>query len=518
MGKMTALLRPTLGPISGIVAIEGPNKTSSPEILGAGATIARRTIQLEDPYENMGAMIIRQLAWQVDESAGGGATTAAIMCYSMTRAAHKHIMAGGNPMSMRPGLEKGVHAARACLRSQMIPIVTPADLAHVAQGTPLDSRLARMVGEIVEQVGSDGSIRIEDGVSSRTEYDFIQGSRWEAGALSSVFLPDGQSEVVLRGARILVTSVKPGVSRLLSLVESCLSAGERNLVIVAPSLDNEAISFLVGNRDRGVLEGVIAVKAPGSSSSHDDLLQDLATITGARLVDGVTDSLFGQLSIADLGTARQVWATQGTFGLFGGGGSLGLIRKRFHDARVQFEATSHEHHAIRNQIETRMGNLTGLAAIIRVGAATNAERRFQRSRMESAVDIVRAASRDGVVPGAGTSFLRCRPALQQLQATLQGDEAYGVSILDEGLGEPLRTIASNAGFDPEVTEDRSTRLYPDCVFDARSGTWEPFTANGIVDPLSVVVRAMEASVSAAIMAMTTEALVRSRRPQIAERP
>jgi len=517
MEQMTALLRPTLGPVSGVVTIAGPTASSTPEVLTNAAVIARRTIQIDHPFEDMGAMLIRQLAWSVYEAAGDGAATAAVICCKVVQLANKHVAAGGNPMVLKRGMERSLPLILKALREQTRETQLPAELARMVRSTVQEQKLAQMVGEIVEAVGVDGAIRIEDGNTAETAYDYVQGSRWESGCLSSTMLPEGWQEAVLDSPRILVTDVKLNAEDVLFLLELCIGVNIRSLVIVAPALSDPAIALLNANRDGGVLQGAIAVKAPAHGPQREEILEDIAVITGSRYIRSHAGERLSEVAHHDLGFARQVWANRQTFGLLGGGGHPATIRHRVREVKGASRAIKSED-STRRQTEGRLGNLMGASAIIRVGSPTPTAQKELRSRIESAVRVARSAFREGGVPGGGAAYVGCVPALENLRRDLRGDEALAVSVLIRALFEPVRSIARNAGFNPNTIEERASHWCPSLVFDAERNEWvDPWEA-GIIDPLPVVAQALEAGISAAMMALTTDVLVRRRVPMYETQP
>lgn len=512
MNQMTALLRPTLGPMAGTVAIAGATGNSAPDILSNAATITRRTIQIDDPFEDMGAMIVRQLAWTVFNAVGDGAATAVILCHEMVRTAAPYVAAGGSPMMIKRGLERGLPVVIDGLRRQSRALRTADDLARTVAGTLPEPGLAAIVGEIIDTVGADGAVLIEDAQGTTTAYEYTEGLRWDSGYLSYALLPEEQSEARLPNPRILLTDRKLSAEELLPAVEACVAAGENSLLVIAAGLSDSAVALLVLNRDRGVLDAVMAVKAPGQGAQRDEILADLAAISGGRYLRTAAGDRPADLTFGDLGTARQAWVTKDAFGLIGGSGPRGAIRHRATEAWAHLRTLTQGDGA-RRTTERRIGNLTGATALIRVGAATPAARRELRSRIESALKTARATAREGGVPGGGAAFLACVPALEQLATGLDGDEAFGVAILATALAAPLRAIARNAGANPSIVVNEAVQRGPGYTFDATSHAWvDPWSA-GIVDPLPVAIRAVEASVSAATMTLTTEVLVRRQRPE-----
>ncbi|HYI24729.1 MAG TPA: TCP-1/cpn60 chaperonin family protein [Thermomicrobiales bacterium] len=514
---MTNLLAPTLGPITGVVAIHGPTGQSPPELLGNAALIARRTTGLEDPFESMGAMTVRQVAWTVYEMVGDGAATAVVLMRAIVRAAQRSMAAGANATDIRAGLDLAVQAAVAQLPARVRPCRLPAELARMVSGTLPESTLAQMVGDLVEFAGADGSIRIEDGNASTTDHDYVQGARWETGSLSFVLIPEGQREVVLQEPRIYVSDAPVTGAQLEPVLERSTRGGIRNLLVIAPSLDDAAIALLYQGRSQGVFDGMMAVRAPGVGNERAELLADIAVMTGGIVVQ--PDLGLGPMTIVPhaLGSARQAWATRKTFGLLGGRGAPGAVRRRIHELRDSLPVAARDDQARRART-ARLANLVGTSAIVRVGAPTAAARKELRRRIEASVATASAALAHGVVPGAGAALVACEPSLQKLREEVDPHLQAGVSILLEALSEPARVIAMNAGLAPGPIIERMRRSSNDLVYDVVRREWTEATPSGIEDPVDVVVAALETSVSAASMILTTDVLVRGKRPDYATRP
>lgn len=513
---MTNLLAPTLGPVTGIVAIEGPTGKSTPELLGSAALIARRTIELDDPYRNMGAMAVRQLAWSVYERVGDGAATAAVLMRAVVRVAQRHMAAGANATDVRAGLELAVQAVVSQLSARVRPCRLPAELSRVVGRALPEPRLAQMVGELVEFAGDEGAIRIEDGTAATTDYDYVQGARWETGSLSFVLIPEGQREAVLQEPRIFVTDTPLTAAQLAPLLERLAGAGIRNLFLIAPSLDDAAVALLYQNKEQGVFDGAMAVKAPGTGDERAELLGDIAAMTGALVVQ--PGSGWGPTALVGhaLGTARQAWATRKTFGLLGGGGTPEAVRGRVRELRKAAPVSARDDQE--GRVRSRIANLLGASAIVRVGAPTAAAQKELRLRIEAAVTTANAAFVHGVVPGAGAALVACEPALRDLRQDVAPQLQVGASILLETLSEPARVIATNAGVEPGPILDRLRCANDGLVYDVVRRSWVEAATAGIEDPVDVVVAALQASVSAASMILTTDVLVRRRRPHYATRP
>ena len=502
---MTALLRPTLGPLARTVAIGRIVGSDAPEVLDSGATIARRTLQLADPFEDMGAMLIRHLAWRTYDRVGDGSTTAAVLAHATLAYALRYVAAGGNPVRVRRGLELGLGVALAELDRQAHTIDGPADITSMIAGAIRNPELAATLGEVIDAAGPDGAILVEDAQTTQTSSEYLDGVRWNEGYLSAFLLrADETSGSRLFNPRILVTDhVLARAEDLLPVVEACVAAGERSLFVIAPEIRDSAVGLLVVNRDRGLLDGAMAVRAPSMGEQRARILEDLAIITGARCVSQARGDRLADLTIDDLGSARQAWATQAAFGILGGGGSKARIRQRIAEARAELSQVEKSDVFTTSKIQERIGKLAGTSAIVRVGAPTSAEQAELKVRVEAAIRSARAALHEGVVPGGGAALLACVPAL--LCMKVDADEYVGVTALAQALVEPMRAILRNAGFDPGpiVEQTRSCGL----VYDVVRRAWVDARASGLVDPLAVVRTALEMGVGTAAVGLTADVLV-----------
>ena len=514
---MTGLIRPTLGPAARTVAIGRLVGSGPPEVLDNAATIARRTIQLADPFENMGAMIIRHLVWRVFERAGDGTATAAVIAQALMREAARYIAAGGDSQAIRRGIEAGLAVALVGLERQVRPIQLPSEIAGVVAGTVRNERLANMIGEIVDAVGPDGAILVEDGQGTETGCEYLDGVRWNEGYVSHFLLDERDgARVRLVNPRVLISTLSfDRAEQLLPALEACLQAGERSLLIVAPEVRDSAIGLLVVNRQRGVLDGAVAVRAPSFGEQRTRILEDLAAITGGRCLRQEASDRLTDVTISDLGKARLAWATRFAFGILGGHGNRAAIRQRIVDAKAELSGVGDDEY-IRGKIKERIGKLAGTAATIRVGAPTQSEQEDLKLRMEAAVAAARSALQEGVVPGGGCGLLACIPALEALD--LGGDEAVGIQILARALAEPMQAIVSNAGFEPGPIVYEARRRGPPWLFDVLRREWVDAWSGGVLDALPVARTALETSVSAAVAALTVDVLVRRARPPQAINP
>jgi chaperonin GroEL len=519
--RMTSLLRPTLGPLPRTVAISPLVGSRPPEILDSGAIIARRTIQLADPFEDMGGMLVRHLAWRVYDRVGDGSATAAVLAQGLVETGARYVAAGGNPVSVIRGMECGLAVATAELRRQARRIDGPAEIANVVAGIVRRVDLAEMLGEVVDAVGPDGAILVEDAQGTDTVHEYMDGVRWNEGFVSSFLLRSDEATMTrVLNPRVLVTDWSlDRAEQLLPTLEACVAAGERALFVVAPEIRDSAVGLLVANRDRGLLDSVVAVRAPSVGEQRARILEDLAVITGGRCISQDRHDRLADVTIDDLGKARQAWATRFAFGILGGHGNKAGIRQRMTEVKAELRATSRDDAYTLAKVQERIGKLAGTAVTIHVGAATTAEQQDLKLRIEAAVRSARAAVEEGVVPGGGAAFLGCAHALEAIPLSdydgpihLTRDEAVGVAALAQALAEPLRAIVRNAGLDaaPIVEHglERARRGEALCVYDVLRQEWvDPWSA-GLVDPLPVALAALETSVSMARLALSAEVLVR----------
>lgn len=505
MEQMTALLRPTLGPVARTVAIVSL-LNGRPEILDDGATIARRTIALSDPFESIGAMIVRHLAWRVHETAGDGATTAAVIATRLMAEAVRVIAAGASPVSVRRGIEQAAEVARSELHAQAQPIDLPEEIARIVHGTVRDDKLAEMVGEIVEGIGEDGVVLVENANGLETEYQYLEGIHWNEGWHSPSFLRGSETVVRLIDPRVLITDMPIETpAQLTPILDACARAGIRSLLVVAPEIAESALSLLLVNRERGILESV-AVKTPSHGDQRVGILEDLAVSTGGRCFRREVGETIVSATVDDLGTARQAWARPRSFGVLGGHGTREAVRSRIAEVRAELAAVKDDEW-LKKRIQERIGKLSGSAVMVVVGAATEAARDELRVRVESAVTLGRAAVRDGVVPGGGAALLASAAAVERAVAGRRDDEAVGWRILAAALSEPMQAIAANAGLDGRAIVAAAGARVPGQTYDVWQKTWvDPWEA-GILDSLGVLETALDAGVSAATTALTSEVLI-----------
>jgi chaperonin GroEL len=505
MDLMTRLLRPTLGPVARTVSVASL-LSGGPEVLDDGATIARRTIELSDPFESIGAMIIRHVAWRTHETVGDGATTAAVIATRLMAEGVRMIAAGASPVGVRRGIEQALEVARERLKAQARPIDLPEEIAGIVLGTVRDEKIAEMIGEVVEGVGEDGAVLIDNAQGMETSYSYLEGIHWDEGWHSPTFLREHEAVVRLLDPRILITDMpieKP--EELVPILDACAREGVRSLMVITPEMTDAAMSLLIVNRDRGILESV-AVKAASHGDQRTKILEDIAISTGGRCFRRDLGETIANATVADLGTARQAWARPRSFGILGGHADRDAIRARIVEIRAELAAVEHNDW-LKKRLQERMGKLSGSAAMIVVGAPSETARDELKTRVESAVTMARVAVRDGVVPGGGAALLACAVEIEQAVAGRRDDEAVGWRALAAALSEPMEAISRNAGLDARAIVAQAAKEVPNRTYDAWKQVWvDPWEA-GILDSVTVLLAALEGGVSAAASALTSEVLM-----------
>lgn len=513
--RMTRLLRPTLGPLPRTVAVSPFMRTQPPEILDSAATIARRTVQLPDHFADMGAMMLRHMAWRVYEQVGDGTATAAVLACALMRSAMRYTRSGGNPIELNRGIRHGLEMARVALLEAARPIDMPSEIAGVVRGMLGSEQLANLVGEAVEAVGVDGTILVEEARATTTMLTYAEGTRWNTGYVSPYFVRGETSIARLTNPRIFVTDYAlDHPDQLVPVLETCVSAGERSVFIIAPEIRDPAVALLLANRDRGVLDDVVAVRAPASDAQRAQILQDIAVVCGGRSILQQTHFSMSDITSTDLGRARQAWATRTEFGIVGGFGDRTLVRQRIAAARTELDLA--EDDATRLAIQARIGKLAGITATIHVGAASPTEQEGMKAQVESAVRAARLALRGGVVPGGGLALVNCMSRLSRLDVC--GDAAIGVKLLASALAEPMRAILANAGLEPEPIMCEARQRGGNAVFDVLRREWTDAWQAGLLDPVDVVLAALECSVSLATTALTADVLIHRENAPRAEHP
>ena len=516
--RLANVLRPTLGPVPRCVAVANSSPNQPPEILDDGATILRRVVQLPDPYINMGAMLLRHTLWRVHKEVGDGTATTAVLMQSMTSQAARYIAAGGDPMGVRRGLERGLAAVLPVLQSLARPLDGTGAIACLTEAVCHDPEMATVLGEIFDTVGPDGYVRVEDGHKRGLERKYVEGVHWNEGFFSPYFATDSRKQEARLDDPALLISDLPFTTaeQLVPLLEQAARANQRNLMLIAHEISGSALGLLVTNHRAGTLR-VLGVRAPSAAFGRHQtgFLQDLAILTGGRFVTHAAGERAQDVSLADLGHARLGWATAIASGLLGGQGDPIKLRQRIAQLRGELKASTDSDD--RARLRERLGKLMGGVAILQVGAATQTEQAARRAKAERAVTTVGRAMARGVVPGGGSAYLICQRALCDLSASSPDEEA-GLKILRRALEEPLRVIAANAGHDPARVVSQVKSGHAGWGFDARSGQSVEMWPAGILDPVQVLQVALEAAVSGAVMALTTDVLVHHREPKMVFEP
>ena len=492
----------TLGPRGRNVVLE--KKFGSPTITNDGVTIAK-DIELDDPFENIGAQLAKEIASKTNDIAGDGTTTATILGQAIVHEGLKNVAAGASPMALKRGIEKAAEAAVKSIKSNAVKVTSGAQMAQVAAiSANNDEEIGELIAEVMEKVGKDGVITVEESKGIDTETEFVEGMNFDRGYISPYFVTNPERmEAVIDDPHILITDKKlSAVNDILPVLEKVLQSGSKNLLIICDDCDGEALATLAVNRLRGTIN-VCAVKAPGFGDRRKENLGDLATVTGGELLSDELGRSLDSAELSDLGHARQIVVTKEETTIVQGAGSPRAVQGRVSAVKAAIDSATSDWD--REKLQERLGKLTGSVAVIKVGAATETELKERKHRVEDAVQATRAAVEEGVVSGGGVAFLNALPALERLK--LEGDEATGVAILKRALEEPLRRISTNAGKDGSVIAQKVKTLRKGEGYDAAKDSYGDMTKRGIVDPVKVTRSALENAVSIASMVLTTNALV-----------
>ena len=494
----------TLGPRGRNVVLD--KKYGAPNITKDGVTVARE-IELEDPFENMGAQLAKQVATKTNDVAGDGTTTATVLAQALVHAGMKVVASGYNPMMVKRGIEAALQAAVEDLRAQAKPVLTKEQIAHVASISANDKQIGELIADVMEKVGKDGVITVEESRGIKFETEFVDGLQLDRGYVSPYFVtnPD-RMEAVIENPYIIITDKKiSSVQELLPLLEKVLQV-TKDIVIIADDVEGEALATLVVNKLRGTLN-VLAVKAPSFGDRRKAILEDIAILTGGTLITEDIGLKLENATVADLGRARRVVANKDDTTIIEGMASDEKIQARIKQIKAQIEDATSEFD--REKLQERLAKLAGGVAVIKVGAATEVELKEKKARVEDALSATRAAVDEGVVVGGGVALIRAQKALKALEEkTANEDEKVGIRIVAEALEAPTFTIAENGGLEGAVIVDRVKKLTnPNEGWDAETNTWGDMYELGIVDPVKVTRSALEIAVSIAALVLTTETLV-----------
>ena len=498
--RLADAVRVTIGPKGRNVVLD--KKFGSPTITNDGVTIAR-DIELEDPFENMGAQLLKEVATKTDDVAGDGTTTAIVLAQAIVAEGLQNVSAGANPMGVKRGIEKGVAAIVAELKATARPVDNRDQIAAVATISAADPEVGTMIAEVMDKVGKDGVITVEEGQSLGLETEYTEGMQFDRGYLSAYFVTNAdRMEAVLENPLILVTDRRiSSVKDLLPALEKALGQG-KPLLIIAEDVDGEALATLVVNKLRGTVS-VLAVKAPGFGDRRKEMLRDIAILTGGTVISEEIGRRLDSIAIEDFGQARRVVATKDDTTIVDGAGSHEQIKARMSQIKAQIEDATSDYD--KEKLQERLAKLAGGVAVIKVGAATEVELKEKKHRIEDALSTTRAAIEEGLVAGGGVALLQAIPALDLVE--LVGDEAVGLRIVRRALEAPIRQIADNAGSHGEVIVEHVRTLPSGHGFDALKGEYGDMFAKGIVDAAKVTRSALQNAASIAALVLTTETLI-----------
>ena len=493
----------TLGPKGRNVVLD--KKYGAPLITNDGVTIAKE-VELEDPFENMGAQLVKEVSTKTNDVAGDGTTTATLLAQAMIHEGLKNLAAGANPIVVRKGMAKAVEAAVSEVKKQAKTVDGSKDIARVGAVSSGDEEIGKLIADAMEKVSADGVITIEESKTAETYSEVVEGMQFDRGYITPYMATDMEKmEAVIDDAYILITDKKISViADILPILEQLVQSGKK-LVIVAEDVEGEALNTLIVNRLRGTLN-VVCVKAPGFGDRRKEMLQDIATLTGGTVISEEVGLELKTADITMLGRARQVKVTKETTTIVDGAGDAQAIKDRVAQIRAQIANTTSDYD--KEKLQERLAKLAGGVAVIKVGAATETEMKEKKLRIEDALNATRAAVEEGVVAGGGTIFVNVIPAVEALLTSVEGDEKTGVQIVAKALEAPIRQIAANAGLDGSVILEKVRNSGKNGYgFDAYKEEYCDMVASGIIDPAKVTRSALENAASVSSMVLTTESLV-----------
>ena len=501
VNAMADTVKITLGPKGRNVVLD--KKYGSPQIVNDGVTIAKE-IELEDPFENMGAQLVREVASKTNDVAGDGTTTATLLAQSIVHEGMKNVAAGANPMILGKGIQKAVEKTVESLKAQSSKIENKESIAQVASISADDNTIGQLISDAMEKVGNDGVITVEESKSMATDLNVVEGMQFDRGYVSSYMVTDTEKmEAILDDPYILITDKKiSNIQEILPLLEKIVQAGKK-LLIIAEDVEGEAMATLVVNKLRGTFT-CVAVKAPGFGDRRKAMLEDIAVLTGGTVISEELGLELKDTTIEDLGRAHTVTVDKENTTIVEGAGDADKIRDRVASIKAQIEETTSDYD--KEKLQERLAKLSGGVAVIRVGAATETELKEKKLRIEDALNATRAAIEEGIIPGGGIALLKAIPTLDTLQA--EGDEQTGINIIKRSLEEPLRQIATNAGLEGSIIVEKvKENSDPNFGFDALKAEYGNMQEKGIMDPTKVTRSALQNAASIASMVLTTESLV-----------
>ncbi len=490
----------TIGPKGRNVVLD--KKFGSPTITNDGVTIAKE-IELEEPFENMGAQLVKEVASKTNDIAGDGTTTATVIAQALIAAGLQNVAAGANPIQLKRGMEKALEVVVTAIKEQSSAVTDRAKISQVASISAADPAIGEMVADAMEKVGKDGVITVEESKGLETELELVEGMQFDKGYISPYLVTNAQRmEAVLEDPYILITDKKiSAIADLLPILEKVVQSGKQ-LLVIAEDLEGEALATIIVNKLRGTFTAV-AVKAPGFGDRRKAMLQDIAILTGGQVISEEVGLKLDSALLSSLGRARRVTVTKDDTTLVEGGGSEDSIKGRIEQLKAEIEKSTSDWD--KEKLQERLAKLSGGVAVIKVGAATETELKEKKHRMEDAVSATRAAVEEGIVPGGGVVLINAIPALDKLHE--EGDIATGVAIVRRALEEPLRQIAINAGREGSVVVEKVKHLPKGQGYDAAVDEYTDMVKAGIIDPTKVTRSAVQNAVSIAALLLTTEALI-----------
>jgi chaperonin GroEL len=503
---LAGAVKSTLGPKGRNVALD--KKFGAPSVTHDGVTVAKE-IELENKFENMGAQLLKEAATKTNDVAGDGTTTATVLAQAIVNEGLKNLAAGANPMQLKQGIDKGTEAVVEYIRKMAIPVEGKKEIAQIASISAADEQIGELIADVMDKVGKDGVITVEESRGINFETEYVEGMQIDKGYISPYFVTNSEKmEASLENPYILITDKKvSAVQDILPLIEKIVQQGKREIVIIAEDVDGEALPTLVVNKLRGVLN-VLAVKAPGFGDRRKEMLRDIAVLTGGQVISEEMGRRLDSATLADLGTARLVIANKDETTIVEGHGNPADIQARIRQIKAQIEETTSDYD--REKLQERLAKLAGGVALIKVGAGTEVELKYRKTRVEDALSATRAGVEEGIVPGGGVALLNAVEALDNLH--LEGDAGTGVSILRRALEEPLRQLAANAGKDGSVIVEGVRRAQKEkgnnhIGYNVLTDQYVDMVEAGIIDPAKVTRSALQNATSIAAMILTTEALI-----------
>jgi chaperonin GroEL len=497
----------TLGPKGRNVALD--HQYGSPTVTHDGVTVAKE-IELKDPFENMGAQLLKEAATKTNDVAGDGTTTATVLAQSIVHEGLKNVAAGANPMQIKRGLEMATEAVVGCIQSMSTPVADKQEIANIASISAADKEIGDLIASVMDKVGKDGVVTVEESKGLDFETEYVEGMQFDRGYISAYFITNVEAmEAVLENPYILLYDKRiSAAADIVPLMEKLLQQGKRDLVVIAEDVDGEALATLVLNKLRGTLN-LLAVKAPGFGDRRKAVLQDIALLTGGTVITEELGRKLESVTIADLGQAAKIQVDKDNTTIIEGKGDPQAIKSRIEQIKVEIENTDSDYD--KEKLQERQAKLSGGVAIIRVGAATETELKEKKHRVEDALSATRAAVEEGIVPGGGVALINAIAALVNLRSE-EADIQTGITIMRRALEEPMRRIASNAGQNGAVVINTIRRMAKDqgnnnIGFNVMSGQYEDMLKSGIIDPAKVTRSAVENAASIAAMILTTDALI-----------